>query len=90
MASSLTRSLVYSCPYCANLLTIEDTGGQNKWACKTCPYEYPIEKNVRVSCDYLAMLSLGPADSCLFAASPKLASRRPTVHGAYAFDAQGS
>ncbi|ORY88514.1 putative Rpc11-DNA-directed RNA polymerase III subunit C11 [Leucosporidium creatinivorum] len=32
------------CPYCANLLTVADCGGLNKWSCKTCPYEYPIEK----------------------------------------------
>lgn len=25
-----------------------DAGGVNKWTCKTCPYEYPIERNVRI------------------------------------------
>ncbi|SCV68194.1 BQ2448_315 [Microbotryum intermedium] len=35
------------CHYCANLLVVIDSGAGNKWACKTCPYEYPIEKNYR-------------------------------------------
>ncbi|SCZ89966.1 BZ3500_MvSof-1268-A1-R1_Chr1-3g01695 [Microbotryum saponariae] len=34
------------CNYCANLLVVIDSGAGNKWACKTCPYEYPIKKSV--------------------------------------------
>ena len=36
-----------SCPYCANNLTIGKPNGPNKWVCATCPYEYPINVNVR-------------------------------------------
>ncbi|KAG9014112.1 RNA polymerase III C11 subunit [Tulasnella sp. JGI-2019a] len=32
------------CPSCANMLIISAEGGANKWACQTCPYEFPIEK----------------------------------------------
>ncbi|TFL06668.1 hypothetical protein BDV98DRAFT_160501 [Pterulicium gracile] len=32
------------CPNCANLLVIGDETGRNKWACQTCPYEFPIHK----------------------------------------------
>ncbi|KAJ7666279.1 hypothetical protein B0H17DRAFT_896870, partial [Mycena rosella] len=28
----------------ANLLTIDDSSGLNKWACQTCPYYFPITK----------------------------------------------
>ncbi|KDE08520.1 DNA-directed RNA polymerase III subunit RPC10 [Microbotryum lychnidis-dioicae p1A1 Lamole] len=35
------------CNYCANLLVVIDSGAGNKWACKTCPYEYPIKKSYR-------------------------------------------
>ncbi|KAJ7672267.1 hypothetical protein DFH06DRAFT_1319693 [Mycena polygramma] len=32
------------CPSCANLLVINDSSGVNKWACQTCPYQFPITK----------------------------------------------
>ena len=34
------------CPTCANLLVISSETGYNKWACNTCPYEFPIAKQV--------------------------------------------
>lgn len=31
------------CPTCANCLIIQlDDQGNNKWSCNTCPYEFPI------------------------------------------------
>ncbi|KAJ9475016.1 DNA-directed RNA polymerase III subunit RPC10 [Pseudozyma hubeiensis] len=31
------------CPTCANCLIIQlDDQGNNKWSCHTCPYEFPI------------------------------------------------
>lgn len=31
------------CPTCANCLIIQlDDHGNNKWSCQTCPYEFPI------------------------------------------------
>ena len=36
------------CPGCANMLVISDEStGFNKWVCQTCPYEFPITKQVR-------------------------------------------
>jgi hypothetical protein len=34
------------CPTCANLLVISSETGYNKWACNSCPYEFPISKQV--------------------------------------------
>ncbi|KAK0466796.1 uncharacterized protein EV420DRAFT_1505419 [Desarmillaria tabescens] len=34
------------CPTCANLLVISSEKGYNKWACNTCPYEFPITKQM--------------------------------------------
>jgi DNA-directed RNA polymerase III subunit RPC11 len=34
------------CPTCANGLLISNDDGQNKWACQTCPYEFPIAKQM--------------------------------------------
>ncbi|KAF9451326.1 hypothetical protein P691DRAFT_699531 [Macrolepiota fuliginosa MF-IS2] len=34
------------CPTCANLLVISSDTGYNKWACNTCPYEFPISKQM--------------------------------------------
>ncbi|KAK0436910.1 hypothetical protein EV421DRAFT_1829996 [Armillaria borealis] len=34
------------CPTCANLLVISSEKGFNKWACNTCPYEFPITKQM--------------------------------------------
>lgn len=34
------------CPTCANLLVISSETGYNKWACNTCPYEFPITKQM--------------------------------------------
>ncbi|PPQ98679.1 hypothetical protein CVT24_003306 [Panaeolus cyanescens] len=34
------------CPTCANLLVISAETGLNKWACNTCPYEFPITKQM--------------------------------------------
>jgi DNA-directed RNA polymerase III subunit RPC11 len=34
------------CPNCANLLIISGETGLNKWACNTCPYEFPITKQM--------------------------------------------
>jgi DNA-directed RNA polymerase subunit M/transcription elongation factor TFIIS len=30
------------CPTCSNILVISSETGVNKWACNTCPYEFPI------------------------------------------------
>ncbi|CAE6468938.1 unnamed protein product, partial [Rhizoctonia solani] len=36
------------CPTCANVLIISaEASGFNKWACQTCPYEFPITKQAR-------------------------------------------
>ncbi|KAK0476210.1 hypothetical protein IW261DRAFT_1339963 [Armillaria novae-zelandiae] len=35
------------CPSCANILIIGDADGKNKWVCQTCPYQFPITKQVR-------------------------------------------
>ncbi|EEB96222.1 hypothetical protein MPER_04676, partial [Moniliophthora perniciosa FA553] len=37
------------CPTCANLLVVSSETGFNKWACNTCPYEFPITKQARSS-----------------------------------------
>ncbi|KAF8182968.1 hypothetical protein BJ912DRAFT_906212 [Pholiota molesta] len=34
------------CPTCANLLVISAETGLNKWACNSCPYEFPITKQM--------------------------------------------
>ena len=34
------------CPSCSNLLVISSETGFNKWACNTCPYEFPITKQM--------------------------------------------
>ena len=35
------------CPTCANMLLIgADDSGAYKWACSTCPFEFPIEKQM--------------------------------------------
>lgn len=35
------------CPTCANILIISaEASGYNKWACQTCPYEFPINKQM--------------------------------------------
>ncbi|KAI5886135.1 uncharacterized protein SCHCODRAFT_01107091 [Schizophyllum commune H4-8] len=34
------------CPTCANLLVISSDTGLNKWSCNTCPYEFPITKQM--------------------------------------------
>ncbi|KAF7328818.1 DNA-directed RNA polymerase subunit [Mycena venus] len=34
------------CPTCANLLVVSSDTGYNKWACNTCPYEFPITKQM--------------------------------------------
>jgi len=34
------------CPSCSNLLVISADTGFNKWACNTCPYEFPIKKQM--------------------------------------------
>ncbi|KAM6501974.1 hypothetical protein JOM56_001951 [Amanita muscaria] len=34
------------CPNCANLLVTSAESGRNKWACNTCAYEFPIEKQM--------------------------------------------
>jgi len=35
------------CPGCANMLVISDEStGLNKWVCQTCPYEFPITKQM--------------------------------------------
>lgn len=36
------------CPNCANLLVISAQTGANKWVCNSCPYEFPITKQVSV------------------------------------------
>ncbi|TFK20431.1 hypothetical protein FA15DRAFT_673461 [Coprinopsis marcescibilis] len=34
------------CPTCANILAISAETGNNKWGCNTCPYEFPITKQM--------------------------------------------
>ncbi|KDN41241.1 putative Rpc11-DNA-directed RNA polymerase III subunit C11 [Tilletiaria anomala UBC 951] len=35
------------CPNCANALTIKKGNEfENRWACQTCPYEYPIKRQL--------------------------------------------
>ncbi|KLO13012.1 hypothetical protein SCHPADRAFT_828654 [Schizopora paradoxa] len=34
------------CPTCSNCLVISAETGHNKWACNTCPYEFPITKQM--------------------------------------------
>jgi DNA-directed RNA polymerase III subunit RPC11 len=34
------------CPTCSNLLVISAETGYNKWACNTCPYEFPITRQM--------------------------------------------
>lgn len=35
------------CPTCANCLIIQlDDHGNNKWSCHTCPYEFPIVRQM--------------------------------------------
>ncbi|PWN41730.1 hypothetical protein IE81DRAFT_314731 [Ceraceosorus guamensis] len=34
------------CPTCANGLLISTEGEGNKWTCQTCPYEFPITKQM--------------------------------------------
>ncbi|KAJ7058632.1 hypothetical protein C8F01DRAFT_1148815 [Mycena amicta] len=35
------------CPTCSNLLTVSsETTGYNKFICNTCPYEFPISKQM--------------------------------------------
>ena len=43
------------CPGCANMLVISDEStGLNKWVCQTCPYEFPITKQVAIA-SYLGL-----------------------------------
>jgi len=35
------------CPYCANLLVVEQIQGEMRFACKTCPYHYHISKRLK-------------------------------------------
>lgn len=42
-----TPPIMLFCPTCANILTIlRDDSGLNKWSCATCPYEFPIDKQM--------------------------------------------
>ncbi|PWN20624.1 putative Rpc11-DNA-directed RNA polymerase III subunit C11 [Microstroma glucosiphilum] len=35
------------CPTCANILLIgHDDSGRNEWVCPTCPYHFPITKQI--------------------------------------------
>ncbi|KAI0067443.1 hypothetical protein BV25DRAFT_1795498 [Artomyces pyxidatus] len=34
------------CPCCANHLIISDETGTNTWVCQTCPYQFPITKQI--------------------------------------------
>ncbi|EPQ56864.1 hypothetical protein GLOTRDRAFT_73326 [Gloeophyllum trabeum ATCC 11539] len=34
------------CPTCANLLIVSDEDGSNTWVCQTCPYQFPITKQI--------------------------------------------
>jgi len=40
------RMATLFCPSCSNLLVISAETGFNKWACNTCPYEFPITKQM--------------------------------------------
>ncbi|KAF7313205.1 DNA-directed RNA polymerase III subunit RPC10 [Mycena kentingensis (nom. inval.)] len=61
------------CPTCSNILAVNSATGYNKWACNTCPYEFPITKQVctrtcldaalhvrRVCCTESPALTLSP------------------------------
>lgn len=39
--------LICSCPTCGNMLVVSRATGENKFECQSCPYEYPIYRNVR-------------------------------------------
>lgn len=49
------------CATCANLLVISSESGFNKWACNTCPYEFPISKQV---CRLDSMMSADSISYC--------------------------
>jgi len=40
------RMATLFCPSCSNILVISAETGFNKWACNTCPYEFPITKQM--------------------------------------------
>ena len=41
-----TQMATLFCPSCSNILVISSETGFNKWACNTCPYEFPITKQM--------------------------------------------
>lgn len=36
------------CPNCANVVTVlpSSSTGENKWTCPTCPFEFPMDRQV--------------------------------------------
>lgn len=44
---SQTHNTMLFCPTCANILLVgQDEGNGNEWACSTCPYHFPIAKQM--------------------------------------------
>lgn len=44
-AAGITMSLF--CPTCANMLLVgRDDSNYNRWECSTCPYQFPIAKQM--------------------------------------------
>ncbi|KAI9168598.1 RNA polymerase III C11 subunit [Blastocladiella emersonii ATCC 22665] len=35
------------CPQCGNMLTLKSDGGEQRFACRTCPYIFPITEELR-------------------------------------------
>lgn len=43
-----THSVMLFCPNCANVVTVlpSSSTGENKWTCPTCPFEFPMDRQV--------------------------------------------
>lgn len=67
------------CPTCANLLVISAESGLNKWACNSCPYEFPITKQVcagKLQCYWKSTSSCSSDD---FTDAPKTKGNRRCI-----------
>ncbi|XP_019881680.1 DNA-directed RNA polymerase III subunit RPC10 [Aethina tumida] len=38
--------MVHFCPYCNNLLFVEESGGKLQFTCNLCPVYFPIKSNI--------------------------------------------
>lgn len=43
-----THRVMLFCPNCANVVTVlpSSSTGENKWTCPTCPFEFPMDRQV--------------------------------------------